>query len=315
MKKEYLEPNTCECGKLKFDSANHAHKHNSKQRVYFCDISSTYHLTNKVKWDSHKPPPATAMFSIRRLQRELNQMATIQQILLRYMEQKYNRTGEYKCSSKELIEHMDKERPGTNRQQVHQELSKLKNSKVITSLDEPVPDQKGAKYFCLTKHLDEVTKPVVKNEKTKVGDSTMATGELKKTEAAKPTVVAANPFDKVNSTLGDILVKVNGLSTGYSKVIEQLVELRSIASSHVTVDGDKLADVINSRLGDLQQDDSFIYRVREEMHDMHKSLTHLFNNVTAPANFDTLTDDEKYRQGIRDGIKLAVEMGLILPDA
>ena len=335
--RDSLHDGTCACGKLKFRSVSLANKYNgaNKQRIYFCNISSTYHATNRGdNWDSSKPQPPVARFNIRRLQKELNDMATMQEIILNYMRGKYKRTEEYKCSSKELTEHVLKERPGTKPAYVHQELSKMKNAKVLTGLDEKVPDQRGAKYFCLTEHLDEVTKPksneVKQPEVTKVGE-TVGTVEVKKTEVAKPTVVAHNPFDKVNSQLGEILSKVNGIATGYAQMVERisssdsaeiinlLVEIKDLASSHVTVDGDKLADVINSRLQDYQREDSFIYGIRGEVvNETGKSVEgiyHALDKLKAPEKFDNLTDDEKYRQGIKDGIKLAVEMGLILPDA
>jgi hypothetical protein len=96
-------------------------------------------------------------------------------------------------------------------------------------------------------------------------------------------------------------------------------ELKEIASSHVTVDGDKLADVINKRLGDLRSDDSFIYLVREELDDRSVKVEQRvseyfksFNYLLEKVNSQPGTED--YKRGIKDGIRLAIEMGLRLPD-
>ena len=259
---------------------------------------------------------------------------TIVQIILDFMETLYEEKGEYKVSSKMVIDHMDKQRPGTNRQQVQQELSKLRSKKIIVGLGEKVPDQPGAMYFALASVLDKVTTPEVN------GNNNVA--ELKSTVPAqtdKPKVTPAtahNPFDKVNSQLSEILVKLNGLAQGYSDIVERvngtvsldpiterLETIKTIVTKHITVDGDQLADVINKRLANLQLDDSFIYRVREEVVGLVKVTEPQYSSESLHTRLDEIeslwrkfatSENDDYKRGIKDGIRIAVDMGLFIPD-
>jgi predicted transcriptional regulator len=107
-------------------------------------------------------------------------------------------------------------------------------------------------------------------------------------------------------------------------------------SADVSIPADAVAEAVNQRLGDLRKDDAFIYRVREELDDAggktDKHITAQFNrvdnklqilfeawkkdqhaladmikNISVPSSVANADD---YRAGIKEGIRLAAEMGL-----
>lgn len=104
----------------------------------------------------------------------------------------------------------------------------------------------------------------------------------------------------------------------------------------VTAPADAVAEAVNKRLGDLQQDDSFVYRIREELDDAggktDKHITAQFNRVDNKLQIlfeawkkdhnaiadaiktiqvpSSVANADDYRAGIREGIRLAAEMGL-----
>ncbi|MFE1915006.1 hypothetical protein [Streptomyces anandii] len=273
---------------------------------------------------------------LKRLEEELHSMATIRERIIKYMEDEFKDTNgkHYKFAAVDISSELARKNPTIARGTVAAQLSGLRKDGTITQLEKIPHAPGGARYFALTKHLDEITKPE-ENEPETVKEKEIKVGEEKKVTPA----VHANPFDKVNSQLGDILTKVNGLANGYGQVVEfqqaqrkaiesinsytngaaelissalkgefdsirkRLDEIKSIASSHVTVDGDKLADVINARLQDMRREDSFVYRVRDEVMDG-------IEKIEMPDDYSSLTDEEKYKQGLKDGIKLATELGL-----
>jgi hypothetical protein len=354
--KEQLHDGNCKCGKLKFASVKRAQEYNKSRhrRIYFCPISSTYHATSEVdkQWNSRKPPPAVAHFSIKKLQRELNEMATVKQLVIAAMEAKYKRTGEYKNTTPELRDVVFRERPNLTKTAVATAVFELKKLGTIVDLEERAPGGNGkGTYFALATHLEEVTKPT-KSEKEEPKPVIKQTEEKK--PAPIPSQLPVNQFDKINSQLGEILSKLNGLVNGYAQLVERSEILKSVVdnqsqnvieklgslfsavaaikeselaigdkyakliASKFTGEATAIATAVNHRLQDQTKHDSFIYRVREEVIEQRGSLevalNRKFETLKAPDNFGTLSDEEKYRLGMRDGIRLAVEMGLILPD-
>lgn len=278
---------------------------------------------------------------LKNLERELheemaNNSKTIRQRITDYMWDSYQRHHTTKFSSSMVVFALQQENPATRKPQIMQEISKAKKDGIIVSLHESVPDQKGAVYFTLSRILEEETDPKNVTETS-----------IKKPEVpAQTKPVPVNPFDGVNKKLSEIkealgnseitldeedFDKLAGkleerLKTPLTDILAELREIRTVTSTHVTVDGDKLADVINARLQNLKLDDSFIYAVREEV--MNSGL-HFAGDANSKFDLvtermqrmaDTLaefkgvpssvTNSSDYRVGVKDGIRLALEMGL-----
>jgi hypothetical protein len=258
-----------------------------------------------------------------------------------YLKKLYKRDGTYKVTSRRVADYFEKNHPEFKRTTVRQTITALKTKGEIIDLDEKVEGVPGAKYFALSSVMDEVTKPAAKEEAKSVE---------KKIHVPKqsPLTVAANPFDKVNSQLGEILTKLNGLVNGYANIVDNytaqqaldsgrhnkvtellevlvktvhttqsdklsdisiaLTEIKELASSHVTVDGDKLADVINARLQNIRFEDSFIYALREEFAPIADMIT--AHCVSSEPSSPPVENSSDFKEGIKVGIALAVEMGL-----
>lgn len=262
-------------------------------------------------------------------------MATIKQMVVEFLEGAYKQDPtRYKFSALEILEGVQKKYPYVKKSSLAPALTSLRTNGTLTVLEKIPGGNSGAKYVALTTILDEVTRP--KNDNNEGGEKNVANQENNTKGAAmakKPSeiAVAANPFDKVNSRLDELIAKVNGLAQGYAdlakrelpttnngEVIDLLNKIQTAVAEPVVVDS-KIADTINERLTSYVRDDSLIYRVREEMDDRirahERELKKAIKGIQIPPEFATLSDDEKYQKGIRDGIKLAVEMGLVLPDA
>lgn len=238
--------------------------------------------------------------------------------LVKYMESLWNRTQEYKISSGMIYA----EFPGYVKGTLAAQLSGMKKAKIITSLDEKVPDQKGAHYFALTSILDEVTKPTSPVDKKEVSvEMSKVTSVPAQSDKPKVTPIVANPFEKVQAQLEAINTRLNGLAQGYADTLdtqknirEEISEgiaevvknqqiLRNVQENPVRLDIDDLV----SKLCDLNNPDAFIYQIRDSV-DVPGHLTAAFMKMKdLPKN---LSDD--YKRGLRDGIRMAVEMGIKL---
>jgi hypothetical protein len=234
---------------------------------------------------------------------------TLSQVIIEYMEESYEKDLLYKFSSKMVFEYCQTIFPKIGKTHVYGELTRLKKLGKITNLGEQVPDQRNATYFALSSVIDKITTPDKKSD----GNKVMSVESPKTT----PATVASNPFDKVNSTLGEILAKVNGLVNAYTEVTQDLRGLRkSTVSSSIetTLDIANLAEVINDRLSDLTKENSFIYRLRDDtgefIDELKKDLPEEIIKLLPQLDYGS----EDYKRGIRDGIKLAVEMKLNLPN-
>lgn len=327
---------------------------------YKCPLSDTYHVSKSKKFSGQPYGHRRFKFNKNRILRELHtEMTTrkaIRDRIIEYMRSSYERNKTTKFSSQMVTFAVQQELKDVGKQVIAEEISRLKTkTKVIVSLNEKVPDQRGAVYFTLAEILEKETEPSNVAEEVDMKVPTQA--------PAKP--IPVNPFDKVHEklnsftansqaeflllgkkldgikdtisnsevTLDDedfdtlaakleerlankferlfgILAEIKGFSRG---VPETLNEIKTVASSHVTVDGDKLADVINARLGNLKLEDSFLYRVREETDNIVESrlgqyIDMLLDRPDAPSKSDD------YRAGIKDGIRMALEMGLKLDE-
>jgi hypothetical protein len=267
---------------------------------------------------------------------------TAPEVIVEYLETRYEKDGTYRCTSAEVADAITKSHPQFRRTTIMQTITVLKKAGTIIGLDEKVPGKPGATYFALVSALDKETSsttPVAEKEKS----------------VSNPTPV--DPMDKISSQLGELLSKVNGLVNGYATIVnnntaqqalnsnqhnklvevitegiteviknQQILrndgqshfeELKSIASGHVTVDGDKLADLVNARLQDLKFENSLIYQIREEMDNVTERRLGQYTDlilekIQVPS---TVSNSDDYKEGIKAGIALAAEMGLTIKSA
>ncbi len=116
-----------------------------------------------------------------------------------------------------------------------------------------------------------------------------------------------------DETTGDI-EPVTKAEDSKDLIIELLNEIKGLASSHVTVDGDKLADVINKRLSDLGSD-SLAYLIKGFTNLQYGDLNNRLDEIEElwRRAYIKAKDNNDYQRGIKDGIKIAIEMGLQPP--
>ena len=274
----------CACGKKGIFSSKEAawgflnrHKeYTHLSNVVACSqVSDIWHVTSKV---------SSKQTRLSLLERELHaEMATVKEQVVEYIRVKYDTTGEYKCTTSEIRKEFEKK--GISN--VGVAITALRKAGVLTDLDEKDPTRKGppSYKFALTEILDDVTNPKKKDTKPVTVPS------------QKPAPIPVNPFDKVTGQLNLILTQLQGLSTGYSDLVRATPNKEFIAS---LIDYERIANAVNSRLGDLTKSDAFIYRVREELEDLVK-------NIKVPSSVANPND---YREGLKEGIRLASEMGL-----
>lgn len=257
-------------------------------------------------------------------------MVSVREQVIDYIKIKYRTSGEYKCSVSEIRKALTaKPSFSSTPSSISVAVSALKSEGTLTALDEKDPERKGkggmpSYLITLTEILEEITSPKIEKEKM--------------TKVPAQVTVATNPFDKVNSQLGELLSKVNGLATGYSQSVELMQAIRNALmqeESHTLnavsalreelrnppgLNIQILSDEINARLSDFSRNDSFIYRVREELYDrVDKTEDKLLNEVTRLLQAidsisvpSSVANADDYKAGIREGIKLAAELGITL---
>lgn len=371
MNKYDLSNGRCECGKLKFMNVSLARKFNNEQRIYLCPISQTYHLTNKESWKKGYNPSA-GKFRPDKLLKELQMSQKIAVAAVEYMQELYEKNGEYKVSSGMVWTVLVKQFPTLGKQTLYNALNTLKRNKIVVNLDEPVPNQKGAFYFALASVLDKVTEPKPEEAKPPVAKEEVKPVSTAPKSAVKlPTQVAANPFDKVSSQLGELLTKVDGLTKGYTQVVEyqniqrqamesiagyeapkntEIIDLlkvvqdeqRSVLTAvkypEVSLDNDELKQIrntINDEIAVLltaltstltAPNGKYIESMRaliagENAHQTTNIREHLVSNLHGVVSAiealvqvpETVSNSDDYKEGIKEGIRIAIEMGLQIP--
>lgn len=343
---------TCMCGKAKYTeqiALRIIKNKNDMKGHYKCPLSDTYHVskTKKKKSSSYGYGHHRFKFNKNRILRELREeMATrkaIRERIIEYMRDSYERNKTIKFSSQMVTFAVQQELGSINKQVIAEEISRLKTkTKIIVSLNEKVPDQRGAVYFTLAEILEKETDPNNVTEPKIIPEQLVV---------EKPKIIPTNPFDRVHdkldaitkvlATLTDTEVKlevddmdaiatsvINRLELKFNELRTDARQIKEIASSHVTVDGDKLADVINKRLGDLKREDSFVYAVRDQADGvidarLGQYSDHLLMDITDLLSSkiktpEGVSNEDDYRVGVKDGIKdgirMALEMGLKLDD-
>lgn len=149
-----------------------------------------------------------------------------------------------------------------------------------------------------------VNKPLIQGQMMDTSSITAALEEIK-------TALATAPVAKSNTP-----------PFNYKQFVDELTRRLTLSDSNLV---GAIANEVNSRLADLRQSDSFIYSVRavaidgsdrllehmairfDEQHTAQNKLTDLVNSIKAP---EQITNPDDYKQGIREGIRMAVELGI-----
>lgn len=262
-------------------------------------MSDTYHITRREPGKRAKPKIISARnfkFNPDKLMAELNsnmaynnrgiaQNQALGKAIIEYMEEEYTRDGVYKFSSNKVAEYCFNLRDTWNKTNVRTMLSRLKSEGILVNLKERVPDERTSYYFALASVLKVVTETINSDAHTTFLNGNNVT---KQSIPQQTTTTPPNPFDAVNQSLKEIKAKVNDLSNSYLELVNAL-------ETKVTPPVADPVAIIN--------------------------FDGLANDIVVGINAEldawlTKTDgSEDYKRGIKDGIRLAVEMGIILPDA
>ncbi|MGS2592218.1 hypothetical protein [Streptomyces hebeiensis] len=208
------------------------------------------------------------------LQEELNSAMAISNkvktTIIDELKKLYKDKGIYKVTSEILLSHFKKYPGLASEQYLRQQISVLKTEGILQDLGEVITGSNGRKlkYFALTEILEEVTSPKKEIEVSKTVPN-----------QASPITVASNPFDKVNSQLGELLSKVNGLSNGYAELVQNKQNL------------DDVEHMVSALRSDL-----FTATTAIQEH-----ISSMIKNVNG---------SEDYKRGIQDGLKMAIEMNI-----
>jgi hypothetical protein len=239
---------------------------------------------------------------------------TVRMQIIHALEELYSSSGIYKVSSRMLKDRIPKISGGT----VSAEISNMKKKGLITDLNEVVPGQKAGAasyYFALSSVLEKVTDPKtpvktdIKEENEKMANT--------KTPATIPAQPVSNPFDKVYTLLDTISAQIKGLSNGYSDVATTLKHIKegatpSVSSSEISSEVvNEVRDLLNThpvRLGEGTRNalaNSVAIRLQSNLEVILKAMENV-GNSPIPTNAT-----EEYKEAFKDGIKFALEMGLV----
>lgn len=262
----------CKCGKLGYftrkDAREEVKRNPRLKSIYLCTQSNTYHTT---KMDDSEHPGVDLPTGVK-LHKDIEN----------YLWSLWTTDKVFKISSSRVTHKFPEQKPQT----VYAALSQMKKSGTLMNLDEKVPDQKGAKYFALTKVIDEMTKA----DK----DDTMA-----HVPNQSSTPVAES---------SEILTKLNGLVNGYTEITNKLNKLTEspIGTSQTIQNIDeRLEKVLEKRRIDPHYIADLLGKIVELK----------FNDIASALTQPIVSEDSyDYKRGLRDGIKLAVDMGIMLPN-
>jgi len=328
-----LHHDYCICGKqLVFKNEQQAHAFIKSRkgielgliRYYRCREANKVHVTSKLAKSETQVLPRVA--------RELHQeMATVKQFVVDYMTTAYRKNNSVEFTTSEIKKKYLKQFPTGNEGSVATAVFALKKDGVIVDLNKPVPGAANsrASFFTLAKIMEEETKPVSKTVNIPVQP------QIKPTPAT-----VANPFDKVNSQMSELLNLVKGLAQGYSELAKRSPEKSDIGQAildvsrviideqrnnkdlileklnkptPVEIDAEIIAEAVNLKLSDVANEDSMIYRIREEVSEItDRESKWIVENIAVPTD---VTNQNDYRAGIKEGIRLSVEMGLMVRDS
>lgn len=347
----------CKCGK-KFTFPNMTEANNflltsralklGLIRSYQCELrKGVWHLTSHALHSTSfkKGNPRTqSNFSL--LELELHrEMATLKQWVIEYMGKAYKERNVVEFTSSEIKDAYAKAFPEKPIDSIYGTIGFLKKDGIIVDLNKRVPGTSKGSFFTLTRIIEKETSPVSKKSvPVNVPAQPTVKEEPKK---ATPAGMAANPFDKVNTTLAEILAKVNGLVQGYSELVqktpnvdvtvdfseikemfgkhesasyqryqastERLDILKRMLDSHFqnlqsspSVHSVEIAEEVNRRLRDTTQEDTLLNDI---YHIMSVNTSDIISKFAIP---EGVSNQDDYRAGLKEGIRLATELSLTI---
>jgi hypothetical protein len=218
----------------------------------------------------------------RELKKDMADAKVLNARIVQFMRHLWITKGTYKVSSSMVTEHITDKPKAT----IYSALSSLKKTGDISNLDEKVPDQKGAVYFALNEVLDKVTDPNAKKE---------VMASIPQQASTEQVISLAT----VNDAYNTILAKLDGMAKGYTENTKVLGELRANSKSYPEAIS---YDVVGQRLDGTMESwsESIVERI----------VKHI--GETTPSSVVDVQGND-YKSGLKDGIRLAAEMGLIVP--
>ena len=228
----------------------------------------------------------------------------------------YKETGQYKVYIGMLTPKLSK----YSKARIATTISVLKKENLLTQLDEVVPNGNNARYFARTDILDKVTQPAKKEEVSE--EMTKVPNQV----SSKPA--ATNPFDSVNAKLATISNQLEEFKERFESDVPAFTPediTKAITNQTLRDYGDilkridevkrpeQLTEAISSRIVDHYNE--ILSRVDSSLSNAMLAYGESFNDTLGEihshlkSNSNSLTDD--YQRGLRDGIRMAVEMGLI----
>lgn len=229
------------------------------------------------------------------------EMATIKEWLIDYMSTAYKERNVVEFAPAELRQKFTKSRPSSNPDSIHTAIYQLKKDGIVVDLKKNVIPGKKGNFITLAMILEKETEPMSK----KPTPTVPAQPTKEEPKKPSPATLSANPFDKVNAQLQELLTKVNGLAQGYSE-LAQRTSVHSVEISGTAA----LAEAVNNRLTDLVDENSLIYRIREEVSTITDAESKwIVENISVP---EGVSNQDDYRAGLKEGIRLATELSLTI---
>lgn len=307
-----LKPHgTCMCGKGLFSEVEAKEIIKNKilhsKNYYKCPLATSdiyrFHLTKQSKVrksnraifgsNRFKFYPDRVMKELQQdMARKRNENRVLREAVVKYMRDAYDKDGTYRHTTLEVVNALQKIRTTWNKGNVATELSHMKTDSVLINL-EKVPGGKGTIYIGLVEIMDKITSPTTIESvaiPTQKDASNVMTEVAVKTPATIPVSVA-NPFDKVHAQLSEI-----------QKVLDKVLS----KPEQSTLIPNQLVDSIMGNLTDLNNPNALIYRIREEIgHGNDEVNRHISEMV------GKIDGSDEYKRGIKDGISMAMELGLV----
>lgn len=320
------------------------------RRYYLCKLAPEqyqYHVSKNKAANINHGPKKSLYFRPARVLRELKEDMSaannqLRQAIIDYMKREYERDGTIKHTSESITKATLKKRSTWHKQSVMSELSRMKTDGLVINLEK---GPGNSVYVGSVKLVEKATEPkstpTVSIPSPAVSTENGNSAVTVKTKT--PAEIAANPFDKVNSQLDTILSMLSGLAQGYSEIVKS-----NAVPSTATVDAVTMVGELNAFINDKTDPNSLVMRIQDMVQGMRKDIAadigHLDRAITSKLGPSVDTDaitralaikldranlnlsdafrdninrliasvdgSDDYKNGIKDGIKMAVELGL-----
>lgn len=323
----------CTCGKTKLSEAeaiDRLQRNWVLKRYYGCKLSNTYHVTKLPKWSASSDE-----------REEGRRRMLLRTAVIQYLNELYSDSGTYKVTTNMIREALKGKH---DVKYISQTVNNLKHDGVLTNLGErmPPPNQKIV-YFALTEVLDRVTNPVFE-ETNEVASIPKQTTPV----ANPPLSVISEAFDTIIAKLDGVIkgytentkalvnlresgiapstvsIDLDAILASLSAVVltsaKEIKEAQHHGNVATQLDiGESLKSSTSTLLGAMQADKEVIQRSIEGASELHRSIVDtatndLYHKLTTTPGSPVSGKSDEYKEGIKDGIRLGIEMKLSIPD-